>query len=69
MATITTRECLFCHETSSVEVPDAVADAVRERTAPIQALLPDTAPEQRELLISGIHPTCWDATFGGMAED
>jgi len=29
----------------------------------IQEALPDWAPSKRELLITGIHPSCWDEMF------
>lgn len=62
--TLVTDPCLFCGKTTEVELPADVAAAVRDRTAPIQQLLPDTSIEVRELLISGIHPDCWTRNFG-----
>ncbi len=62
--TITTTPCLFCGKTTEIELPEDIAEALRDRTVPIQELLPDTSAEQRELLISGIHPDCWTRNFG-----
>lgn len=64
MATITTPECIFCNKTTEVEVSADQAYAIRNRTAPIQDILPEITPEQREVLISGIHPDCWTRNFG-----
>lgn len=44
--------------------PAEVELAVRERTAPIQDILPDHSPDEREQIITGIHGACWDAKFG-----
>lgn len=61
--TITTRPCMFCHQASTVEVTAEQAAAIEDRT-PIQLVLPDVEPAERELLISGTHPSCWAAAFG-----
>lgn len=35
----------------------------------IQLVFPDMSAEDRELLISGIHPVCWDQLFPKESED
>ena len=62
--TITTPVCRFCGEEGTLEIPAEVELAVRERTAPIQDILPDHSPDEREQIITGIHGACWDAKFG-----
>lgn len=60
---ITTRPCIFCGNTSAVNLTPDQADAIAART-PIQDVLPDVEPATRELLISGTHPSCWAEAFG-----
>jgi hypothetical protein len=35
----------------------------------IQEALPDWPAEQREMLITGIHPACWKAMFSDSEDD
>ena len=35
----------------------------------IQRVFPDMSAEEREVLISGIHPACWDKMFPGEGDD
>lgn len=34
----------------------------------IQDVFPDKSPDERELMISGTHPECWEKLFGGPEE-
>lgn len=64
MATIvTTRPCIVCHKTSEVEMTDDELNAYNSGQ-PIQNALPEWSADDRELLISGTHSTCWDKMFG-----
>jgi len=58
-----TTACTFCHETSIVELNEAEARRWRAGT-PIQDAMPDRPAAERELIRSGIHPTCWTDAFG-----
>lgn len=62
--TAKTRPCIRCNETSTITVD---ADAHRRWTSGelIQDAFPDMTADNRELLISGIHPACWDSMFEG----
>ena len=62
MTTIT-KPCIHCNETSAITV-DAAAHRRWRSGALIQDAFPDMDADTRELLISGIHPACWDAMFG-----
>ena len=62
MTTIT-KPCIHCNETSTLTV-DADGYQQRRRGAIVQDALPDMDSDNRELLISGTHPACWDAMFG-----
>ena len=35
----------------------------------IQRVFPNMSAEEREVLISGIHPACWDKLFPGEEDD
>jgi hypothetical protein len=51
--------CIVCGKSSLVEVD---ADGLRmwQGGAHIQRAFPQLAAEQRELLMTGTHPACWD---------
>ena len=68
MTTYRTPDCFVCGRVSVLELP-AYAAAALSAGAPAQQVLPDLPRAEREQLISGTHPACWAATFGGSAED
>jgi hypothetical protein len=54
---------MACGKSSKVKI--TVAELRRlDVGIPIQDVLPDTTPEDRELLRSGTHPACWKQMFG-----
>ena len=61
--TIVTK-CPFCGRVNEVEVNEADYldwdDGVL-----VQVAFPYLSADEREMLISGICPTCWDEMFGG----
>ena len=61
--TAVTKPCIHCNKTSSLTVD---ADGYRQWVsgALIQDAFPDMDADNRELLISGTHPACWDTMFG-----
>lgn len=68
MAIVNTPKCRYCGEAGSIELTDAEVLALE--TEPfIQKALPDRTDDERELLISGTHPACWDAMFPPEDED
>jgi hypothetical protein len=56
-------ECMMCGKSAELEVDDAALAAWRRDTH-IQDAFPDMTPDERELLITGTHPKCWDAMMG-----
>jgi hypothetical protein len=56
--------CIVCKEQAVVFVPEAGLKAWT-KGALIQVAFPDTTPDERELLLTGTHPKCWDSMFGG----
>ncbi len=59
---ITTRSCILCGESTALEVDADKYRRWREGTH-IQHVWPEWTPDQRELLITGTHPECWDRMF------
>lgn len=56
--------CFVCGKRGEVTV--AKADFERyQGGALIQQAFPELPVDQREMLISGTHPACWDELFGG----
>lgn len=61
---ITTNPCSWCGKTSKVVV-DAVQHAKWVQGAYVQKAFPAMNADEREQLISGTHPACWEEMFGG----
>jgi len=60
--------CPHCGIQSQLEMTQA--EVVRMNgNRYIQEALPDWPAEQREMLITGIHPTCWKAMFSDPEDD
>ena len=58
------RTCPFCKKEQRKEYP--IEGYTRfMQGAHVQDCFPDMTPDDREFLITGICPTCWDLTFGG----
>lgn len=73
MAKITVhKNCLVCGLGSIIEVdPDKwikYVDGLKTHksaaTHGVQVLFPELSPGEREVIISGTHPECWDKLFG-----
>lgn len=65
--TVTTPECQVCHQTGSVIAPEEGVKLWREG-AFIQDVLPGLTEDEREQMISGLHPQCWDLLMGDEEE-
>lgn len=61
--------CLFCHTEHTVEVNDVAYARFTSGELFAQDAFPELAPDERELLISGICPTCWNNMFPWDEED
>ena len=57
--TVKTGKCIMCGESSELEV-DAKGYRLWQGGMLIQRALPELPKDQRELLISGTHPKCWE---------
>jgi hypothetical protein len=64
------RQCVVCNTESSVEVDTKKyfmwqrARATGESGNHIQDVFPELTPDEREVLLSGTHPECWDGMWG-----
>lgn len=58
-----TCDCPFCGTSNDVLVETEGLKAWHNGIK-IQDALPDLTPEERELLITGICPECWNKSFG-----
>ena len=66
--TVITAPCIMCHETTSLpNMPLGHIRALIEGGF-VQSVFPKMSADQRELLISGTHPKCWDEIFADMEE-
>lgn len=57
-----TKACMVCGKTSQLIVELEDFQMWRSGVA-VQDVWPDWTPDQRELLITGTHPECWDEMF------
>lgn len=56
------KTCIHCGKPAEVEVPLDAAKRILDGEF-IQTAWPQATPDQREMVISGTHPACWDAMF------
>lgn len=62
LTTVLTPQCMECGARSVVTLP-TVAVAAWQAGLPAQHAFPDMSAADREVLISGTHPACWDSLF------
>lgn len=70
--TITCPKCPHCGIASTMPLAEEVITRLNNRFASgelIQDILPAMSLEQREMIITGTHPECWDAMFAYLDED
>lgn len=60
---IQTNPCPMCGDTIQIEVPSDGFTAWKCLGVPIQVAMPSLTVDQRERLISGTCPVCWDKMF------
>lgn len=66
MTTMITPKCIHCGKTGEIKMPSSIYFAgikASENGALIQDAFPTLDREQREMLMTGIHPECWKAIF------
>ena len=61
---VRTLPCIMCGEVTQLDLDDN--KILRYQAGEnVQAVWPEMPPGERELLITGTHPACWDEMFGG----
>ena len=60
---VQTKPCICCHETGLITVDYAQYIKWQEGML-VQQAFPDLSASEREMLITGTHPKCWDKMFG-----
>ena len=56
--------CCFCNTNYEIEMTQAqLNELLSPHRRHIQDIIPELAPEKRELFISGMCPKCWDKLF------
>lgn len=61
--------CIFCHQPSLLEMDEEMAERIvswveADRPGAIQYAFPTLTADEREQIISGTHPKCFDEAFG-----
>jgi hypothetical protein len=62
MITVATMNCFECGRGGTITLPVAEWEAYKSQ--PAQTSLRSLSPAEREQIISGIHPACWDIMMG-----
>jgi len=67
MFAVTTKECIHCRQTGTVMVDPDKYKEFTETPSHLRRLIQDIFPqhsrEQREQLLTGVHPECFDDMF------
>lgn len=62
--TVTTRECAYCGLQGKVTLPNVEAHVRILKGELVQYVVPQLSADDREQLISGTHPKCWETMMG-----
>jgi hypothetical protein len=65
---VKTKTCCVCNEYEVWSLDRELVDRWQGGEN-IQRVFPDMSAGEREILITGIHPDCWDKLFPGEADD
>ena len=68
MVSIECPQCFVCGIRSTIDVP-LQGHQLRMAGALVQTAFPGMPHQDREMLISGIHPECWLSEFGDDDDD
>jgi hypothetical protein len=60
---VVTNPCVVCKESSLVPVVEADYLRWQVEGMLVQQAFPEMPVDQRELLVTGTHPKCWDAMW------
>jgi hypothetical protein len=72
MFAVTTKECIHCRKTGSVMVDSEkyieFTQTPRHQRRLIQDIFPEQSRAEREQLLTGVHPECFEDMFRGEGE-
>ena len=72
MFAVTTKECIHCRQTGTVMVDPVkyieFIETPRHLRRLIQDIFPDHSRAEREQLLTGVHPECFEEMFRGEGE-
>jgi len=72
MFAVSTKECIHCRQTGTVMVEPEKYIEFTQTPKHLRRLIQDIFPEhsrgQREQLLTGVHPECFDEMFQGEGE-
>lgn len=63
-----TPRCVVCHSYSEIKL-DNEKFARWQGGELIQRVWPEKTPDERELIMTGTHPECWEQMFGSDDEE
>lgn len=64
-----TNSCYHCGQENIITIDQQDYKLWKVNQTFVQLVFPELSPEQREILISGTHPECWDEVFPEEDED
>jgi len=72
MFAVTTKQCVHCRQTGTVMVDRRAyaefTQTPRHLRRLVQDIFPDHSKGEREQLMTGVHPECFEDMFGGEGE-
>jgi hypothetical protein len=63
------KTCPMCNGTTTVRVRAHLYEAWQNRLLHVQEAFPELDADMREVLMTGIDPTCWDSMWPDEEED
>jgi hypothetical protein len=63
------KHCSWCGETVHIDMSIDQYNAYANKTSYVQDIFPHVSKENREMLISGTHPHCWNEMFAELDEE
>lgn len=61
---VPTKQCVVCGRTGAVTMTASSYERMAKHGQFIQDAAPELTPDEREQVITGTHPKCWDELMG-----
>jgi len=62
---VETLPCILCKKTSIIELDEDKYEKYMEGESKIETIWPDKTADEREMIMTGTHPECWEKIFEG----